>query len=84
MATERCRRHIAPVEDGSLDSAYPVHVWRLAQAVRRDNTGWNGVLYRPARSRTHTVRVKAVPYALRSNRSRGKMLVWIREQEKGA
>ena len=49
-----------------------------ARATRRELSGWDGSLYRPAGSRNKAVTVRAVPYCLWNNRKPGEMLVWIR------
>jgi hypothetical protein len=47
---------------------------------RRSNlTAWRGSLYRPARTATKPVTIRAVPYCTWANRKPGEMLVWIRE-----
>ena len=48
------------------------------RAQRRDQSGWDGRLYRASRSRTKSVDILAVPYHLWGNRKGGEMLVWIR------
>jgi hypothetical protein len=69
----------APVEarfdPGLLGGAVVVE----GRARRRGASGWDGVLYRPAGSRTREVPLRAIPYFLWANRGPGEMRVWVRE-----
>ena len=47
------------------------------QALRRDDSDWDGQLYRPVRSKQETVPIRAVPYCVWDNREAGEMIVWI-------
>ena len=51
-----------------------------AKAQRRNTSGWDRTLYRPAGSSLFqdTV-ITAIPYFMWANREPGEMLVWIRE-----
>ena len=50
------------------------------KALRRKMLDWTpGELYRPARSKTETVNLLAIPYSTWGNRARGEMMVWIGE-----
>ena len=49
------------------------------RAARRSRAGWEGNLYRAARSPRVPVAFQAVPYCLWNNRADGEMRVWIRE-----
>jgi hypothetical protein len=61
--------------DSKLLGGVPVITGR---AVRRELSGWDGGLYRPAGSRNKAVTIRAVPYCLWNNRKPGEMLVCIR------
>lgn len=61
--------------DPALDGARVL----VAQAMRRDISGWGGNLYRQTPSRQIRAQIKAVPYHLWGNRQVGEMLVWLRE-----
>ena len=53
----------------------------IGKALRRDATSWGTDLYRPAgRAATEAVPIKAIPYFMWANRTRGEMLVWIPSQ----
>jgi DUF1680 family protein len=49
------------------------------RATRRSRDGWEGTLYRAARSPRVPVAFQAVPYCLWNNRAEGEMRVWLRE-----
>jgi uncharacterized protein len=61
--------------DSRLLGGVPVITGR---GVRRELSGWDRGLYRPAGSRNKAVKIRAVPYCLWNNRKAGEMLVWIR------
>ena len=48
------------------------------KAERRTAPEWKDALYRPQRSRTKSVDITAVPYAVWANRKPGEMIVWVR------
>jgi len=49
------------------------------KAQRRDMSKWTGRLYRSLETTYKTVPIKAVPYAVWTNRKPGEMLVWIQD-----
>ncbi|NLG28849.1 MAG: glycoside hydrolase family 127 protein [Chloroflexi bacterium] len=48
-----------------------------AEALRRDEDGFGGTLYRPLGSQYRAVNLKAIPYYAWANRELGEMLVWM-------
>jgi len=75
---------LALPRDASLQAEYDESllggvVAITGEARRRELSGWEGKLYRPARSTTRAVPFKAIPYYAWANRAPGEMLVWIRE-----
>lgn len=49
----------------------------IATAVRKKREGWDGTLYRKVQEEFEPCVLKAIPYYLWSNRTLGKMTVWI-------
>jgi DUF1680 family protein len=48
------------------------------QALRRQSTGWEALLYQPVDASTATpIPITAVPYCIWGNRGLGKMIVWV-------
>jgi DUF1680 family protein len=50
-----------------------------ADAVRLDDSDWNGALYRADPPERTPTRLTAIPYYLWNNRGKGSMIVWIAE-----
>ena len=48
------------------------------RATRRDPAAWGDALYKAGPTQRKSVPILAIPYALRSNRKTGEMIVWIR------
>lgn len=48
-----------------------------ANAKKIDESNWGTELYRPVKTQTKEIEIKAIPYCLWNNRKNGEMLVWI-------